>query len=417
MTLTTSPKFASAAASGTDWRDTAKAVLEDLQKAITAENQFNFGFLYISDLLAGDVESILNLFKSVTGINHWIGCTGIGVCAGGQELLDVPAISAMIGNFEPGNIQLFSAQDQDVSAVGLGAIDKKDWVLTKFMPMLVLAHGDPMADLDPMQGLFHLDETIGGFILGGLTSSRSTHHHFAENLSDGNYSGAAFSEEVAVSTAISQGCQPIGDLHTITKCEDHIIYEIDDRPPFEVFEDDLRQMVIQKTGQDPDKIFLEEPGFEKGQYTVPHEFEELFQGDMHVAFAVPGSDNQDYLVRNIIGMDEDEGILAVSHKAEVGDHILFAHRDDKTIQAELSAMLISLRERVIKERGEFNPQGALYISCAGRAYSNNTVKPSAGEMNLIKEIIGDIPITGFYASGEISGGRLYGYTGVLTLFF
>lgn len=30
--------------------------------------------------------------------------------------------------------------------------------------------------------------------------------------------------------------------------------------------------------------------------------------------------------------------------------------------------------------------------------------------------LGDIPIAGFYANGEIAGVQLYGYTGVLTVF-
>ena len=30
--------------------------------------------------------------------------------------------------------------------------------------------------------------------------------------------------------------------------------------------------------------------------------------------------------------------------------------------------------------------------------------------------LGDVPLAGFYANGEISHNRLYGYTGVLTLF-
>jgi small ligand-binding sensory domain FIST len=39
-----------------------------------------------------------------------------------------------------------------------------------------------------------------------------------------------------------------------------------------------------------------------------------------------------------------------------------------------------------------------------------------GELGLVQEVIGDIPLVGFYANGEISNHRLYGYTGVLILF-
>ena len=33
-----------------------------------------------------------------------------------------------------------------------------------------------------------------------------------------------------------------------------------------------------------------------------------------------------------------------------------------------------------------------------------------------RDELGDFPLVGFFANGEISNNRLYGYTGVLTLF-
>jgi small ligand-binding sensory domain FIST len=39
------------------------------------------------------------------------------------------------------------------------------------------------------------------------------------------------------------------------------------------------------------------------------------------------------------------------------------------------------------------------------------------ELRVIKHHLGDVPLVGFYASGEIGGRNLYGYTGVLTVFY
>ena len=38
------------------------------------------------------------------------------------------------------------------------------------------------------------------------------------------------------------------------------------------------------------------------------------------------------------------------------------------------------------------------------------------ELKTIRDALGDFPLVGFFANGEISHNRLYGYTGVLTLF-
>ena len=37
------------------------------------------------------------------------------------------------------------------------------------------------------------------------------------------------------------------------------------------------------------------------------------------------------------------------------------------------------------------------------------------EMAVIQDRLGDVPLVGFYANGEIANSRLYSYTGVLTL--
>jgi small ligand-binding sensory domain FIST len=42
---------------------------------------------------------------------------------------------------------------------------------------------------------------------------------------------------------------------------------------------------------------------------------------------------------------------------------------------------------------------------------------SGAELQIIREQLGDIPLIGFFASGEICGDTLYGYTGILTLIY
>jgi small ligand-binding sensory domain FIST len=58
--------------------------------------------------------------------------------------------------------------------------------------------------------------------------------------------------------------------------------------------------------------------------------------------------------------------------------------------------------------------GALYVSCAGRG-GPHFGAPSA-EAQMIRHALGDVPLAGFFAGGEIARHHLYGYTGVLTVF-
>ena len=59
-------------------------------------------------------------------------------------------------------------------------------------------------------------------------------------------------------------------------------------------------------------------------------------------------------------------------------------------------------------------RGALYVSCSGRG-GPHFGGPNA-ELDLIRHALGEIPLVGFFAGGEIAGQQLLGYTGVLTVF-
>ena len=59
------------------------------------------------------------------------------------------------------------------------------------------------------------------------------------------------------------------------------------------------------------------------------------------------------------------------------------------------------------------PRAALYYSCIARG--PNLFGQGSVELTTIADILGDVPLIGFFANGEISNNRLYGYTGVLSL--
>ena len=406
MPLTTSTRFVSVIESGTDWRDTSKKVLEQLEAVRTDNDGFNIGFLYVSDHLCDDLSSILNLFKSVLNIEHWCGCVAMGICGNGIEHIDKPAISVMIGHFEEDQFCVFPSSDIDD---GKAEQALQPWI-DKQAPFAVLTHGDPMMDANPAHTIKKLEDLVGGFVIGGLASSRSNHTCIADKITDGGLCGIAFSQDLQISCALSQGCAPIGKTHTITKCHDHTISEIDSQSALDVFENDVRQLAIQKTNIDPDALSS------KGHDQLSEDHEQLFKGEVHAAFPVPGNDKGEYLVREIISIDEESRSIDVAQLSGQGDHILFVHRDSDSVKTDLSRTLCALRERVIREQGDFTPKGALYISCVARAFNDFDTQDKGGEMALVKDIIGEVPLTGFYASGEINGGRLYGYTGILILF-
>lgn len=403
--------FLSAAAAGEDWREIVRAVFVQLQENEAALRDCTLGFIYITDALGGEAPHILKLLRDLTGIAHWVGTVGVGVCAGGTAYIDRPALSVMTAAIDPAQFRIFPPVDMDMSP----ALQALAPFLAEHDPMLVLMHGDPLADNDPAFTLERLQDEIGGFSAGGLASARGLHLQIADDVVEGGLSGAVFDQDIAVATCLSQGCAPLGCPHKITACEDNVIMALDDEPAFVRLGAHLQDLLAAGDGRAERQ--------DDGTIRV--------NGEVHVAFPVPGCDNRDYMVRHALGIDTERGWIAVPYKVAVGDEVMFVHRDDATMRADLSRALVELRSRITREQGRFAPRGALYISCVARAGADFTgdgpgdaggpggpgsMTGAAGEMALVREVLGDIPLTGFYANGEIANGHLYGYTAVVILF-
>ena len=88
---------------------------------------------------------------------------------------------------------------------------------------------------------------------------------------------------------------------------------------------------------------------------------------------------------------------------------MFTKRDRSTANADLVQMLQRLKKRITRPI-----QGGLYFSCLSRGH--NLFGDAGTEMAILRDHLGDIPLAGFFANGEISHKRLYGHTGVLALF-
>jgi small ligand-binding sensory domain FIST len=59
-------------------------------------------------------------------------------------------------------------------------------------------------------------------------------------------------------------------------------------------------------------------------------------------------------------------------------------------------------------------RGGVYVSCLARGRA--LFGSASAEIGWLQSQLGDFPLVGFFANGELSGRQLYGYTGVLTLF-
>jgi small ligand-binding sensory domain FIST len=371
-----STDFLVAHASAPKWQDAAAEIILGL-KPLTVEHRL--GFLYVTDAFADSLKEISIFLRQTTGVPHWVGTVGFGICAPGKEYFGEAAMAAMVAPIPEDAFRVFNGITDDI---GPTIESLSAWLGD--VPPLIVTHADPRNQNVP-QIIEDLSRETDGFLIGGLTASGGAHPQLAGEVAEGEVSGVMMSlEAVPVAAALTQGCSPIGEVHRITAAEENILIEIDGRPALDVFKEDIGEVLA----RDLRKV----------------------AGYIFAALPVSGSDTGDYLVRNLTGIDPEQGLIAIGEYVNTGDSIMFCRRDHDSAVEDMRRMLGDLRKRA----GNAPIRGGLYFSCCARG--PNQFGDDSEELGLISEELGDFPLVGFFANGEISNNRLYGYTGVLTLF-
>lgn len=367
------PPFAYGHASDPDWRVAlANALAMAGSQALTG----TLGFLYLSDEFENDLPDLLAELKLKVDVPHWTGCVGIGICATAQEYLDQPALALMVTDFPESDFTVFSGMTTVLST--------QPPLLNGVPPYFSIVHGDPATSALPELVQHCAGMTQSGFITGGLSSSRGKSAQIADKTLHGGVSGVFFSDQVAIATRLSQGCSPIGPVHSIGEARSNLVGTLDGRPALDVLYEEIGEVLSRDLQRAAGYIFA--------------------------ALPVANDDRGDYTVRNLIGVDMKQKVLAIGEYIESGQALMFCKRDGGTAREDLLRMLGEL-EKLVDGRPI---RGGLYFSCLGRG--EGLFGPDSAELRLIESRLGHFPLVGFFANGEISHDKIYGYTGVLTLF-
>lgn len=359
--------FKLAHATAPDWQTAATACLQQLGDIPAG---FNLGFIYITDAFAADFAAMHRYLQDKTSVPHWTGTIGHAICCTGREYYEQPAVVIMLAEFPADSFYLVSSPQQLPRTKQPGL-------------QFAVLHGDPRNGQMPALLEQFAGQLGHAYLVGGLTSASGYYYQLADTIGEGQLSGVVFSDQIPVVSGLSQGCSPIGPVHTLTECEANYAVSIDHRPALDVLKEDIGEILA----RDLKRI---------GGY--------IFAG-----FPVTGSDTGDYLVRNLLGVDPDNGVLAIGEYLHDGAPIMFCRRDGRTAVQDLERMLTHVKQRLTGPA-----RGGLYFSCIGRG--QHMFGEVSKEMELLQQYLGEVPLVGFYANGEIAGQRLYGYTGVLTLF-
>ena len=313
-----------------------------------------------------------------------LGCVAQGVVGHDREHEHGPGVSVWAAALPGSEIETFHATafetDEGVGIGGIPELDDADLVTLLVDPFTFPA-GGVLAELDGVP-------VVGG--LAASTGEPETQALFldGEVLREGAV--GAVLRGVRVKTVVSQGCAPVGSDSVITNAEENVILELAGKPALERLREEVRGMTIEQQG-------LAARGGVLAGLVIDENRAEYRRGD--------------YLMRGLMGADEETGALAIGEAVRVGQTLRFHVRDAVSADEDL-------REGLADALDGGSAAGALLFTCNGRG-ANMFPRPDH-DARAVADALDSDAVAGFFCAGEIGpvGGKpfLHGFTATLAIF-
>jgi small ligand-binding sensory domain FIST len=334
----------------------------------------------------GAFEDIGPALRNILEPRVLVGGTAVAVAGGAHEIEENPALTVFAARLEGATLTPVTLRVQETpdgaALTGWPSLDRP--------PACLLLFADPFTfPVDAF--LQRVNRDLPGLqIIGGLASAAGSPGGNRLVLDDGVADEGAVGVfvdggSIEVRTLVSQGCRPIGRPYVVTRAEQNLIEELGGKPAIER----LQELAG----------------------AASEEERELLRGGLHVGLVVDEHKAEfsrgDFLVRNLLGADENSGALAVGEQVSVGQTVQFHVRDAAAADEDLREMLTGV-----------DADAALLFTCNGRGRHLFTVPDH--DAGMVENLLGPIPLAGAFCAGEIGpvGGRnfLHGFTASLALF-
>ena len=355
-----------------------------------------------------DPIDFLQGVREVVGDSTLIGGTAVGVITNEK---------ASYGGYEAG-VAVVSSDSIRFDAVSVGGLKESEEAAGEELGRMlagrsaedaqaILLFYDSVKSTPPLtvnlasQLIKGVERGLGGAhapVLGGgmiKDYQWSGSHVFANDQAVTQHAvGVVVSGDCSVHHAISHGCEPASDYHTITRIEGPVVKELDGRPALDVIEDIIG------------------PGAARDwqQYSLLVTLGANYGQDPYGDF-----DENEYVNRLIAAANPEDGsVILFESDFGPGERVQIMRRSNEHMLSSARQMSNSVLESV----GESDPFLALYIDCAGR--TSGFSGAGAEEGAIIQETIGSrMPLLGFYSGVEIApfmgGSRALDWTGVLVV--
>jgi small ligand-binding sensory domain FIST len=331
-------------------------------------------------------ERIPEAASAALGVSALVGCSAGGVIGAGREVEDEPGLSITAARLPGVEIATFHVD---------GSSSDDPALSPSASPADFLLLADPFGfDTEPfLQALdaeFPESRKVGGLASGGGSAGENALFHGKHTRRSGLV-GVRCGRGLRIDTLVAQGCRPIGEVMFVTRARGNVILGLDGRWPIDTLRDLYESL-------DPSD-------------------RELFRHSLFIGLVMRESREAyrqgDFLVRNLIGMDPEQGALFIGALVREGAVVQFHLRDAQTSAHDLREALEGLDGET---RG--GVRGSVLFSCLGRG--RHLYGRRDHDTELFRRYLGDVPLGGFFCNGEIGPVQgmtfLHGYTSSFALF-
>jgi small ligand-binding sensory domain FIST len=369
---------------------TAEAAAEAARgaRAGLGDAAVDLAFMFLSaDHLAGAREALAAVGHELAP-RHLLGCVAQGVVGRDRELESGPGAAVWAASLADAEIETFHSvaigTEEGVAVTGFPQLDGADLVTVLVDPFTFPAAGF-LSKLNEEEDAAPL---VGGLAAGSGEADTQALFVDGEVVNEGAV--GAVLRGVPVRAVVSQGCEPVGRDSVITSAEGNVVFELAGAPALERLKGDLATL-------------------------TPEQQASVARGGLLAGLVVDENRSDyrrgDYLMRGLIGVDEETGALAIGESVRVGQTLRFHVRDAGSADQDL-------RENLAEAVDGTRTAGALLFTCNGRG--SNMFSAPDHDARAVGELIGDGALAGFFCAGEIGpvGGKpfLHGFTATLAVF-
>lgn len=354
----------------------------------------DLALVFVSDHYRGALSSIPGWTQALLSPRHLLGCSASGVIGSGEEVERSEALS-VVGAKLPGvklsPFHLSSAPRSADPALWAELTGMRSDEVAGFILIGDPATEDTEGLLKHFDGAYPKAPKVGG-LLSGVDAPGDAALFLEDRRLDHGMIGLALSGPIELQTLVAQGCRPIGEPMIITRSRDSVVYELNVGRPVEALQKIYERLEPRDQELCRHSLFL---GIEMG-------------GQSH------SYGQGDFLIRNLAGLEPNNGAMAVHGHFSNYQVVQFHLRDARASTHDLDQRLL----RMQRAGTVADTRGALLFSCVGRGQGLYGI--ANHDTDSFYRHVGPVPLGGFFANGEIGpvGGQsfLHGYTSVFGIF-